>query len=146
MCCATDGVPGWRFSALSNSTEHYLLASLLWYRCHWSLYVWHVPLTETHLHWHLCHWHLNGGQWSAYLFYFISSLIHLLWSHLVLSKEPESGRKRGKPSRPVAPTSLLLSSLFPVFSCLQDLLRHSLLTNHWVCFVQSYPHAEPFIF
>ena len=48
-------------------------------------------------------------------------------------------RKGGrKPSRPVVLTSLWLSaSLFPVFSCMQGLLRSSPLANHWACFIQS---------
>ena len=66
-------------------------------QCRQSLYVWHVPLTETPLYWHLCHWHLSPGQWRTDLHCCVSALTRLLWSHPALSEEPEAGREVENP-------------------------------------------------
>ena len=34
VCCIAGGVLGWRFSTLSNSTQHCLWAPILWPQCH----------------------------------------------------------------------------------------------------------------
>ena len=74
----------------------------------------------------------NGGLTCTLVF------LLLLVSYGVILHSLKTWVRTGgrKPSRPVVPTSLWLSaSLFPVFSCMQDLLRSSPLTNHWECFI-----------
>ena len=68
----------------------------------------------------------NGGLMCIIVFLFLS----VSYGVILHSPKNLSQEGGGKPSKPVVPTSLWLSvSLFPVFSCMQDLLRPSPLTN-----------------